>query len=96
MARGDGKEGPFSELYRSAAWKKIRKLVLERDGYRCRIRGKRCTVVATEVDHIVPLIMGGAPLDLGNLRAACAKCNRGRRPGKAPAASGRLGPSREW
>jgi len=29
-----------------------------------------------EVDHIVPLALGGR--DLGNLRVLCAKCNRSR------------------
>lgn len=95
MARGDGKEGPFSELYRSAPWKRIRKVILRRDP-RCMIRGPKCTVLSTEVDHIVPLSMGGAALAAENLRGSCATCNRGRRPGKVPSASGRLGPSREW
>lgn len=85
MARGDGREGPFSELYRSSVWRRIRLVILKRDGYRCQVRGRRCTGVATEVDHIVRLIDGGAPLDPDNLRAACRRCNRGRRPGASQA-----------
>lgn len=94
MARGDGKEGPHSELYRSGPWKRVRKVILLRDP-RCMIRGAKCSVISTEVDHIVPLSMGGAPLDPNNLRGACVPCNRGRRPGK-PRPAGTLPPSREW
>lgn len=58
-------------------WRRVRLLVLQRDGYVCRMRGPRCTGVATTVDHIVPLHLGGSLLDPANLRAACAKCNYG-------------------
>lgn len=97
MARGDGREGPFSWLYRTAAWRRVRLVVLERDAWRCKIKGPRCTGVATEVDHIVQLIDGGALLDPDNLRAACRRCNRGRRPGARQAAPrAEVAPSREW
>jgi 5-methylcytosine-specific restriction endonuclease McrA len=36
------------------AWQRVRPQLLERDGGRCQLRLKGCTVVATEVDHIVP------------------------------------------
>ena len=55
------------------------------------IRGPRCLVAATEVDHIVNVASGGTD-DPENLRAACQPCNRqgagrGRRgpPGALPA-----------
>ena len=60
---------------RNRDWGHVRTLVLFRDGYECQIRGSRCTGVATEVDHIVPLEQGGEPLDPANLRAACRPCN---------------------
>lgn len=59
-----------------SGWRKVRQEVLERDGYRCQIRTRVCTVAATEVDHIIPLEHGGAVLDPINLRAACRPCNR--------------------
>lgn len=97
MARGDGREGPFSELYRSSAWKRVRLVILKRDKWRCKIRGRKCKGVAVEVDHIVRLIDGGAQLDPDNLRAACKPCNRGRRPGASqPPARGEVPASREW
>jgi len=62
----------------SGPWKKIRVKVLERDGYRCQIRAAGCTQNAEEVDHILPVSMGGEWFDEENLRAACARCNNAR------------------
>lgn len=59
-------------------WPKVRALVLERDQHVCQIRGPRCTVHATDADHIVPPNEGGAAFDPSNVRAACPQCNRGR------------------
>lgn len=58
-------------------WRIVRKRVLEERGL-CEIRGSKCTGVATEVDHIVPVAAGGARLDPMNLRPACKACNSGR------------------
>ena len=56
-------------------WPKVRRSILERDHYQCQINGPRCTSIATTVDHIIPVLQGGAWWDPANLRAACAKCN---------------------
>jgi 5-methylcytosine-specific restriction endonuclease McrA len=48
--------------------------ILERDGYRCMLCGKP----ATTVDHILPRSKGGGD-EPENLRAACGRCNYGRR-----------------
>ena len=61
-----------------SSWQRVRKLVLQRDGYRCRINGPKCETVANEADHIVPIDAGGRRLDMNNLRAACKPCNAGR------------------
>lgn len=61
--------------YNSATWRKLRPLILDRDGHRCQIAGPGCTLQATVVDHIVPLLAGGAFFDEDNLRAACVHCN---------------------
>lgn len=58
-------------------WVAIRAEVLERDGYRCQIRGPGCTGGATMVDHITPRRVGGGD-SLDNLRGACSSCNIGR------------------
>jgi 5-methylcytosine-specific restriction endonuclease McrA len=49
--------------------------VIDRDLGLCQIKGPHCTTYATEVDHIVPRIEGGALFDPANLRAACRACN---------------------
>lgn len=50
-----------------AAWQRLRKVVLTRDGYRCRMCGKAGRL---EIDHIKPVWTGGTD-DLDNLRALC-------------------------
>lgn len=79
----------------------MRPLVLERDGYRCRIGGSKCKGRATHVDHVIPWAEGGAPFDPRNLRAACHPCNVGRGAARQ-AAMAKLNrqsapaPSRDW
>ena len=87
--------------YTDSRWRAVRAAILERDGYRCQIQGgPTCTQIATQVDHIIPIRLGGAWLDPANLRASCAKCNRARvgkgtddyqEPRRGPSA-----PSRRW
>jgi len=56
---------------RGRAWETTRKRVLERDGHVCQI----CLEAeATEVDHVVPRVLGGDDQD-SNLIAACKRCN---------------------
>lgn len=54
-----------------ADWQRIRRVILERDEHRCHW----CGADAGEVDHVKPLVMGGARLDPANLVAACKRCN---------------------
>ena len=81
MARKPWYEGP---------WKKVRQQVLERDNHVCQIGNAGCTRNATEVDHILPVSMGGPWYDPDNLRASCRWCNL-QRNRKVTAA-----PSRTW
>jgi len=60
-----------STMSRIRGWKRISRMVLERDDYICALCGKDG---ATTVDHIVPRSMGGDHT-LGNLRAAHRVCN---------------------
>ena len=53
-------------------WRRVRLVVLSRDGYRCRACGKAGRL---EVDHVVPLHSGGAPWELSNLQTLCEKCH---------------------
>jgi 5-methylcytosine-specific restriction enzyme A len=52
------------------AWRKTRARVLARDGYECQL----CGGLASDVDHIRPVGMGGSD-DPGNLRGLCANCH---------------------
>jgi 5-methylcytosine-specific restriction endonuclease McrA len=56
-------------------WRTIRARVLNRDGHECTIRGPRCTITATEVDHIINKAAGGTDT-LANLRAVCQSCHK--------------------
>jgi HNH endonuclease len=58
--------------------------VRQRDGGLC-VRG--CGRLAKDVDHIVPLMDGGAPFDLANLQSLCRPCHNRK---------GAEGQSREW
>lgn len=62
-------------IYRTMAWKKVRVLVLERDGHECQIRLPGCKGRARSVDHIVALEDGGELYEPSNLQACCVPCN---------------------
>lgn len=67
-----------------ADWKKRRVKVLERDGYRCRIRGPHCTVAATQVDHV----KHGDDHSYLNLQACCDACHKAKTAEESQAARG--------
>jgi 5-methylcytosine-specific restriction protein A len=48
--------------------------VLERDGHICQLQFAGCTIVASVVDHAVPLASGGGA-DPDNLQAVCESCH---------------------
>jgi 5-methylcytosine-specific restriction endonuclease McrA len=58
------------------AWREARARALARANGRCEIGGPGCRGVAVEVDHIIPVRLGGSKYDSTNLRASCAHCNR--------------------
>ena len=65
-----------------AIGKKIRPIVLERDGYACKFCRRLCEQgVDAHVDHIRPITYGGTD-DLANLQSLCKDCNleKGRLP----------------
>ncbi|MGA2513418.1 MAG: HNH endonuclease signature motif containing protein [Candidatus Limnocylindrales bacterium] len=57
----------------------LRFSVLQRDGFRCRYCGRtsREPSVVLHVDHVLPLVAGGATTE-GNLITACEECNLGK------------------
>jgi len=54
----------------TARWRKIRKRILQRDGYTC----QHCGGEANSVDHIVPRSLNGGDDDW-NLQSLCTPCN---------------------
>lgn len=84
-------------IYRTARWRRVRKMVLQRDGYRCMAQLPGCTGTADAVDHIISLEDGGDrnPYSPMALRAICTHCNSAR---VHIVKLGQLGvsPSRRW
>ena len=56
-------------------WARVRRLVFDRDGWRCRACGKAGRL---ECDHRTPLEQGGAEWDMGNLQTLCRRCHFGK------------------
>ena len=71
----EGSRTKSGEVVTTAAWRKLRAQVLKRDKYRCQLREPGCTGQATQVDHIVNVGAGGAPLDPDNCQSVCPQCN---------------------
>ena len=60
------------KVYRSQAWKRARAQCLRRDGRRCTECGR---VGRLEVHHRKPMVQGGHPFKLSNLRTLCRDCH---------------------
>jgi 5-methylcytosine-specific restriction protein A len=62
------------------AWRRTRKIVLERDDYRCQLNYPGCLGEATEVDHAVNIAAIGIQrrdaLDPDVCAATCVNCHR--------------------
>lgn len=54
---------------------KLRKQIMERDNYTCKICGKYMPdEVGLQIDHIIPIAKGGKTIS-SNLQVLCSKCN---------------------
>lgn len=60
----------------TAEHKAWRKTVLNRDHWRCQIRGVSCLGKATQADHIVNVKAGGAEFDPANGQGVCEPCHQ--------------------
>lgn len=68
--------GSTTERGYGHAWQKLRKEVLQRDGYLCVTCSKSGRYVpASDVDHILNKASGGTDA-LSNLQSLCKKCHR--------------------
>lgn len=77
-----GNEHEDASFYNSRAWRRLRAWTLAGEPM-CR----SCNKVATVVDHILPIRLGGERMDPENLQPLCASCHnkksrseRGRKP----------------
>lgn len=75
-------------FYKSPAWRRIRVQALTRDHYLCQLRtSSKCSGIATEVHHIVPLETNPAlGLELSNLVSCCWWCHEETKIRKPPPA----------
>ena len=60
------------QLYRTPKWRRLRKLVFDRDGWKCRKCGRFGRL---EADHIQPITKGGSFWNLGNIQTICRDCH---------------------
>ncbi len=60
------------QVYKTAAWKQVRRLALERDGYTCQICGTGQDLI---VHHHEEADSGIDPYDLANLETLCRRCH---------------------
>ena len=75
IATLDTRQGSSAVVPRIRGWAltKIIKRISERDGYRCQICGR--VTIDGEVDHIVPLAVGGNN-SFNNYQWLCRSCHR--------------------
>lgn len=57
-------------------WDAARTYAIHRDRFTCRTCARRFRVGQLEVDHILEIARGGAPLDPANLQTLCRGCHR--------------------
>jgi hypothetical protein len=62
--------------YNTQRWKRLRRLIIHRDGGICQVRGPHCTEIATTAHHILPSSQyPDRFFDPANLQASCGPCN---------------------
>ena len=66
----------MNEFNRNNSWFFVRKDVLRRDEYTCSICDGKFRKGMLDVDHIIPVQMGGQLFDKKNLRTLCKMCHK--------------------
>ena len=64
-----------SKFYNSTKWRKLRKLFVAQNPVCVHCEQKGFTTAVAEVDHIVPIRLGGDPYDFNNLQSLCKSCH---------------------
>ena len=68
----------FDQFYRSSQWRRFRELIAKERGTVCQDNeheAGKSRVAGVELDHIVELADGGAPLDRANVMFRCRSCH---------------------
>ena len=68
--------GCMHKFTRDHTWSLVRDDVLRLHRFKCQICDKRYRKSLLEVDHIIPIHMGGQLFDKDNLRPLCKECHR--------------------
>lgn len=66
----------MNEFNRNNSWFFVRIDILRRDKYKCSICKKRFKKSQLDIDHIIPIKMGGKLFEKANLRTLCKECHR--------------------
>ena len=66
----------MNQFNRENSWFFVRKDILKRDRYTCQICKTRLRKKFLDIDHIIPVRMGGQLLDKANLRTLCKECHK--------------------
>lgn len=71
----EGRKHSNTKFYQSTAWRKLRKVKLEKDPLCEECLKKDIHTPAKVADHIVPINQGGAALNITNLQSLCDRCH---------------------
>ena len=55
-------------VYGTKRWRRLRRVMLIRAGFKCRVCGRR---TGLEVDHVLSMALGGKAFDEANLQVLC-------------------------
>lgn len=77
-------------FYQRPEWRRVRKMVLQRDHYLCQLKiSEGCTKIANTVHHIKPLEdYPELALDMSNLTSCCYFCHEATKSKSRPLPSG--------
>lgn len=64
-----------TKFYQSTAWRRLRAKVLQEQPLCVECQKRGVISEAKVVDHIIPIVKGGAALDESNLQPLCHRCH---------------------